>query len=861
MNIILTIWIAVLGLLAMGAQTIGKTTVEIDLEKGKAISPDLVGIFYEDLSYAADGGLYAERVQNRDFEYSSADLPEWHALTSWQVVHRDEGRGRLTVEFTKPLNANTPHYAVLTIESPGGQVGLQNEGFDGIPVKAGERYDFSIFARRISGTSAPITVRIENKTGDLLGEATLPAPGRTWAKYTARIDVQSTYDDARLVVLSSGQGRLALDFISLFPERTFRNRPNGLRADLAQALADLEPKFMRFPGGCLVHGDGLDNIYKWKDTIGPVEQRKGQSNIWRYHQSVGLGYFEYFQLCEDIGAKPIPIVAAGVCCQNTDARFTRHWGQGQEGLPMEQMPAYVQDVLDLIEYANGPANSKWGSKRAAAGHPEPFGLEYLGVGNEDHITPVFKERFEMIYNAVKAKHPEITVIGTVGPNPEGWDYEEGWKIANELRLPMVDEHGYKSPQWLWENLDRFDTYDRSKSKVYLGEWAAFDDGRRPTLRAAIAEAAYLTGLERNADVVRFASYAPLLANSNHTHWNPNLIYFTNTEVFPTISYHVQRLFSVNNGDTYLPTSVSTPADATARRTLILGTWNTQAEFDDIRLTRGSKTSLTENFSSGASGWNAASGTWQSTAGRYRQSSSLQPALSRLEVPLGGSAYTLTLKARKTGGAEGFLIGVGTTPDNYYWWNLGGWGNSRHGVERSVSGARNLVGGNVPGHIETNRWYDIKIESDGQRVRFYLDGKLAHDIAGGLESTPTTFAASCVKNSASGAVILKLVNGANSPKPVRVELAGANKLPATAEVTVLAGPRSDGSQRLWQPAHRAPPHLAPAHCPPPSTTKPPRTRSPSSASRYDAGPGVSDRGQSASSARGATAPCGGPTPTS
>ncbi len=800
MNVKINTWVAVsaLGLLAMGTQAVGKTTVEIDLEKGKVISPDLVGIFYEDLSHAADGGLYAELVQNRDFEYSAADKPEWNALTSWELVQRDGGKGSLTAESTEPLHVNTPNYAVLAIDSSFGQVGLSNGGFDGIAVKAGERYDFSVCARRISGSRAPIIARIESKTGALLGEATLSAPTGSWAKYRASIDVQTTDNDARLVVLSSGQGQLALDFISLFPEKTFHNRPNGLRADLAQVIADLKPKFMRFPGGCLVHGDGIDNIYNWKDTIGPVEQRKGQSNIWRYHQTVGLGYFEYFQFCEDIGAKPVPVVAAGVCCQNSNFLVTRKYGIGQEGIPMDKMPAYVQDVLDLIEYANGPVTSTWGAKRAAAGHPEPFGLKYLGVGNEDHITPVFKERFEMIYKAIKEKHPEITVIGTVGPNTDGWDYDQGWKIANELDLPMVDEHGYKSPQWLWENLERYDAYDRSKSKVYLGEWAAFDAGRRSTLRAAIAEAAYLTALERNADVVHFASYAPMLAKRDNTHWSPDLIYFSNTEVFPTISYYVQQLFSVNNGDTYLPTTVSVSTDTDARHTLVLGAWNTQAEFDNIRLTSGSKTLLNESFNSAASDWNAASGDWNATGGVYRQNASLQPALSLLEVAIEDSTFTLNLKARKTGGSEGFLIGVGTTPDNYYWWNLGGWGNSRHGVERSVSGARNLVGGNVPGHIESNRWYDIKIESDGQHVRFYLDGKLIHDIGGTLESAPKTFAASCVKDSASGDLIVKLVNGANTDTPVHVKLAGARKLPATAEATILADTNPDVANDYGSP---------------------------------------------------------------
>lgn len=531
------------------------TTVTVTTSAGKAISPDLVGIFFEDLNYAADGGLYAELVQNRSFDYSAAEQKDWNSLTAWRLVQRDGAQGSVAVETASPLNAVNSSYAVLTVEKRGAGIGLQNDGFDGIPVKAGNTYAFSLFARQLAGTGAPLTVRLESKTGALLAEATLPAPGTDWKKASATLQPKETDNEARLVVLASAPGRLALDMVSLFPEKTFHNRPNGLRPDLAQTVADLHPKFMRFPGGCLVHGDGLANIYNWKETIGPVEQRKAQPNIWRYHQSKGLGYFEYFQFCEDIGAKPLPVVAAGVCCQNSNHKR----GTGQEGLPLAEMPAYVQDVLDLIEWANGPATSTWGAKRAAAGHPEPFHLQYLGVGNEDHITPVFKERFKMIYDAVKAKHPEITVIGTVGPSSDGDDFVNGWKIADELRVPVVDEHYYKRTQWFWDNLTRYDSYDRSKSKVYLGEYAAHDDKRRNTLRSALAEAAHLTSLERNADVVPLASYAPLLARRGHTQWSPDMIYFTGTEVFTTINYHVQQLFSLNSGDTYLPTAVNAPA--------------------------------------------------------------------------------------------------------------------------------------------------------------------------------------------------------------------------------------------------------------------------------------------------------------
>jgi alpha-L-arabinofuranosidase len=540
-------------------------TVQADAP-GKTISPDLVGIFFEDLNYAADGGLYAELVQNRSFEYSATEQPAWGPLTNWEFIKRRGGAGDLWIDSSGPLHPNNPRSALIQIGAAGEGVGLSNTGFDGIPVKAGETYDFSVFARLLNvgarrenrpvGTM-PLNVRLETKDGVLLGEANVEASSPAdWKRLTATLTASQTVADARLVVLAKQPGLIALDEISLFPQNTFKGRKNGLRADLAQTIADLKPKFMRFPGGCLVHGDGLHHLYRWKDTIGPIEQRKGQANIWRYHQSVGLGYFEYFQFCEDIGAKPLPVVAAGVSCQNS----TRTRGTGQQAIPMEDMPAYVQEVLDLVEYANGPVTSTWGAKRASAGHSEPFGLKYLGVGNEDKITPEFTTRFKMIHDALKAKHPEIVVIGTVGPAPDGGDFTKGWRLANELGLPMVDEHYYKSPQWFWDNLRRYDSYDRAKSAVYLGEYAAHDDKRRSTLRAALSEAAYLTSLERNADIVRFASYAPLIAKRGHTQWSPDLIYFNNTQVFPTLSYEVQKLFGTHSGDHWIESRI-TPAAA------------------------------------------------------------------------------------------------------------------------------------------------------------------------------------------------------------------------------------------------------------------------------------------------------------
>jgi alpha-N-arabinofuranosidase len=517
--------------------------------KPRSISPDLFGIFFEDISYAADGGLYAELIQNRSFEYNPS-ASRWNPFTAWEFAAKGYSYGTVSVETSAPIHPNNPHYVVLNVEEAAQEgLALMNHGFDGIPVKGGEEYNFSVFIRQLSGNSIPFEVQLRTKKGERIGVTSFSSTSNDWQKYTATITATQSNDTASLVLLAKAKGKFAVDVVSLFPKKTFKNRPNGMRADLAAVIADLKPKFVRFPGGCLVHGDGLGNMYRWKNTIGPIEQRIEQRNIWNYNQTMGLGYFEYFQFCEDIGAKPVPVVPAAVSCQNSGGTW-RIGGTGQKGLPLEEMQEYIQEVVDLIEYANGPVTSVWGAKRAAAGHPQPFNLEYLGIGNEDKITPEFRERFKLIYDVVKAKHPEITLIGTVGPFHSGEDFEQGWKFAHQLAVPVVDEHYYEKPEWFLNNLKRYDTYDRSASKVYVGEYAAHDVKRESTLRSALAEAAYMTMLERNGDVVRMASYAPLLARKDHVSWSPDLIYFTGTTILPTVNYYVQQLFSVNQGDLY-----------------------------------------------------------------------------------------------------------------------------------------------------------------------------------------------------------------------------------------------------------------------------------------------------------------------
>jgi alpha-L-arabinofuranosidase len=457
------------------------------------------------------------------------------------------------------------------------------------------------------------------------------------------------------------------------------------------------------------------------------------------------------------------------------------------------MDEYVQEVLDLIEWANGPADSTWGSKRAEAGHPKPFGLKYLGVGNEDAITPVFRERFKMIHDAVRAKYPEIIIIGTTGWATEGYDFDEGWKLASELNLQMVDEHGYKPPVWFWENVGRFDKFDRQASQVYVGEYAAHDQGRANTLRSAIAEAAYLTGLERNGDLIRLASYAPLLAKQGHTQWRPDLIYFDNVSITPSINYYVQQLFSVNQGDVTLAAklTVGEPESELALPTndngVYLGTWASQACFDDVRVMVGDKQMIDDAFENNADTWKGISGRWNWSDGAYCQTGRNEPALAHIPFQNETPEYTVSVRAKKTGGDEGFLVGFGIIDsDNYYWWNLGGWGNTQHAIERAVDGNRSVQEGVARGTIELNRWYTIKIHVTGERIRCYLDEQLIHDIAVRPAQRIPDLAASAVRDTATGNVIIKLVSKAKEPILTTLDLSALGVSITTATQTVLTG---------------------------------------------------------------------------
>ncbi len=552
----------ILGAILLSAVTGGNAQKSMTPPNGgKAISDELIGIFFEDISSAADGGLYAELIQNGSFEFNLTERDGWGAGTAWQTIRPGHSLGYSEVRMEAPIHPNNPTYMRLNIERTkefydykGWKgFGLQNQGFDGISVKAGAKYDFSVFLRNVKGEAKQVRIALVEPQGwgkdpKLLAEETITADANTWKKYEATLTASETVKNAALQILVLQNGAIDIDMISLMPEDTYKG--HGLRKDLAEALAALHPKFMRFPGGCVVHGggDGFWNTYRWKTTVGPKEQRRQLKNTWGYHQSMGLGYFEYFQFCEDLNMEPVPILPCGVSCQGANGGWNMWPHQAQDVCPMSEMDEWVQDALDLIEWANGDVNTKWGRVRAEAGHPKPFNLKYLGIGNEEKISPEFAERFKYMYEKVTKAHPEIVIVGTAGPgsHPENPDYEAGWKLANELQMPIIDEHYYEPYKYFQESR-QYDKYPRDrKTKIYLGEYASKDK----KLIDALSEALYLLHVERNADIVVMTSYAPLFARKNATNWNPDMIYFDNERPYLTCSYYVQQMFGQSSGNYY-----------------------------------------------------------------------------------------------------------------------------------------------------------------------------------------------------------------------------------------------------------------------------------------------------------------------
>ncbi len=547
-SLALTVWTSGSARAAAPAVTM---TVDV-AHPGAAIRPTMWGIFFEDINFGADGGLYGELVKNRSFEFPDP-------LMGWTVPAGLAQSRAVTILEDNAPSATNQHYLHLQA-SPDQPASIGNRGFRQLSVRAGERYRFSVLARTPHPAAVELHVLLVRPDGTILAQEHLKRFTPAWARRTATLRPKTTEADAELRVIAQGAGAVDLDMVSLFPEKTWRGRPEGLRADLVQMLADLKPGFVRFPGGCIVEGRDLSKRYDWKATIGPSADRRGKINRWNdefkhrpapdYFQSFGLGFFEFFQMCEDIGAEPLPILNCGMACQfNTG-----------ELVPLDGLDPYIQDALDLIEFAKGAPTTPWGRRRAEMGHPRPFTMNLLGIGNEQW-GPQYIERYARFATALKAAHPEIQLISSAGPGPADDKFAFAWPKLRELKADIVDEHCYARPDWFLNNTTRYDHYDRSGPKVFMGEYAAqsvktVSPDNRNTWECALAEAAYMIGLERNADVVVMSSYAPLLAHVDAWQWTPNLIWFDNVGVYGTPNYYVQQLFSRNRGDVLLPTRLS-----------------------------------------------------------------------------------------------------------------------------------------------------------------------------------------------------------------------------------------------------------------------------------------------------------------
>ncbi|MCH9276578.1 alpha-L-arabinofuranosidase [Bifidobacterium amazonense] len=776
-----------------------KLIATLDKAGVRKVSTDLWGIFFEDISYSGDGGLNSELVQNGAFEYNRADKNDWSNYTAWRKIVPAGSFAAFGVREAAPVAVENPHYAVVEVGSvDGGPAALENIGFDGMVFRAGETYHFSVWTRA-HGKELPLTVALRGDHGETLAEAALIAPASyaggdwSWLEADLAIPAQSgasaseaggasapsaegavseadwgsvTPDSALPIVATQGTLRVAfdepgtvdVDFVSCEPRTTYKGLEH-FRPDLVKALDELHPRFMRFPGGCITHGLGMSNMYHWDRTIGDVEHRPHNFNVWGYHQSFRIGFYEYFRLCETIGAKPLPVLPAGVSCQNTS--------QGPVPVAQEDMPAYIDEVLGLIDFCNAdPATNAWAAKRAEMGHPEPFGLEYLGIGNEDLIDDVFKNRFQQIYDAVKAAHPEITVVGTVGPAPSGQDYEQGWAYAREAGIPIVDEHSYQAPSWWFHNLDHYDDADRQGPKVYLGEYGSWGTG----LINGLSEAAFMGRMELNGDVVHMASYAPLFCKNGHDSWNPNLIYFDNEHVYHPYSYWVQQMYATTTADTAWPVALDGPT--TFRRDLpnTIGLrldGGAHADFADfsIETADGTRVDLPDV--------------------QYRGNGPID-----LGVNLNADAYTIRAKVTYHEGMWGVNIVSGDiNGKNHNRTSLGrgfGLGLIRDGAGYNIAGTEVSMDAVRPGTV-----WDVRVDvaDRGETMKLTINGEVVAEGREVADEPRRTVSVS--RDEAAGVDYVRIVNALAEPVDVDLtqvldELGVSESARATAVANVLTG---------------------------------------------------------------------------
>ena len=769
-----------------------RVTVLAD-KPGIKVSPSLWGIFYEEINHAGDGGIYAELVQNRAFEEiqpaAGAKMEgdqmvtpqgfkhdKWYqnTLHAWSLIAEADTKATITLDTAKPLNEKTPHSLRLDVLQTGTRAGFANEGYWGMSVKQAEVYDLSFYARTEGNLT--VTAQLESADGKkTYAKATVAGVTGNWQRYACKLTATGTDPKARLSLCISKPGTVWFDVVSLFP-KTYKNRPNGLRSDLVKQLEDLRPGFVRFPGGCVVEGVTLENRIQWKNTIGDIARRPGRWDLWGYHNTEGLGFHEYLQLCEDLNSEPMYVVSAGLSCA---------WRNPEAITTPEALQPYIQDTLDALEYANGPATSKWGAERAKNGHPEPFNIRYVEIGNENSGDPYFKN-YRPFYDAIKAKYPDIITIADC-PIPNA-------------PVEIVDEHYYVAPEWFFANAKKYDTYDRKGPKIYVGEYAVNSNVGSGNLLGALSEAAFMIGMERNSDIVTMASYAPLFENVHNRAWAVNLIRFDSARSTGRSSYHVQTMFSKHRPDVTLATQVEeigTPAP-TLRGGIGVGTWNTQAEYKDIHVEHDGKTLFRSDFTQGTNGWKLIGGTWKTENAALSQTASGDNRLA-LAGDASWTDYTLTLKARKLGGAEGFLILFHVKDEqNMAQWNIGGWRNARSSVEQKESGTNRELDKGPDGGIESQRWYDIKIEVQGSKVVCSLDGKIIQTITLQPPQAPAALYALGGKDEKTGQIIIKAVNPGPHALDTTFRIESSATLTPTARVTTLSSANLTDENTLEEP---------------------------------------------------------------
>ena len=760
---------------ALYAAAQAQVTIDIDAQqRGPKVSPMLYGIFYEDINHAADGGIYAELIRNRSFEdgprYGApADMQGWstYAAAPSQLTAR-------LIQPTKktPLLNSVQHNALaLDIKaSPTMPVCLVNEGFWGINAVRGRCYRLSFWAKTLK-YQGTVKATLCSKDGSQLYAETVvsqfPAvKAQSWTKYEATLTANDNDPQALYALVFDGVGLVQIDMVSLFPP-TFKNHENGMRPDLANMLWQLHPKFMRFPGGCFVEGqESPDNAFRWERTIGPIEEREGHWNVnWGYRTSDGLGYHEYLQLAEDLGAKPLYVVNVGI------------WHGGMT--PYDSIQPWIDECMNALEYANGPVTSKYGAMRARNGHPEPFGIEYLEIGNENNQpdprqqSDHYYERYEQFYKAIRSKYPEMKIIGNV----VAWGADNP-KWNSKLSVDLLDEHYYRSPDWFAAAFHKYDSYDRQGPKVYVGEYAVTNGyGKLGNMNAALGEAVYMMGMENNSDVVELASYAPIFVNENDARWRPDMIRFSSSRVMGTPSYYVQQLMPQHLGSQVVKVEQNDPFEGMVRKPLTpkhsrvgFGTWNTRATFETNK------------------DMDYVYGDWQKEGNTVRQTGHKDATLCIEKSIIDSDHYTCKFRARKDEGAEGFIIIFNYVDEkNYCWVNFGGWTNSQHAIEQISNGGK-LLADSKRGRIKAGRWYDVTLQVNGDSVKAWLDNELVFDTVLKHDDTKGIFSSATIDD-ASGELIVKVANTSDAATTARLNL--KNFKPASARVVRLAA--NDGME--------------------------------------------------------------------